>query len=81
MSVTAIYDRVEPERISEKARQVTFGKTLVRLIATVFFIVGWVTARVFTVVWFVVVWSALAVAEGWQVGRAEAKAAAARRRE
>ena len=73
MAVTAFLDHVDVDHINARARQVRFTAVLARLIVTVLFTFGWLTAKLFSVAWFAIAWMAVAVAEGWNAGRAEAK--------
>lgn len=57
------------DQISARARQVKFGRVMLLLFTGVFYLIGWCAAKVFGVVWFAVVWVAIAVADGWQQGR------------
>lgn len=59
-------------RISERARQVHFWRTVLTLLAGLLFAVGWVVAKGFGVVWLAVAWTATAVVVGWQEGRKNA---------
>lgn len=65
MAVTAVLDRVEPESLSTRARQISFSGFLVRVIAAFFFLIGWTLSSV----WFAIVWSALAIGDGFQAGK------------
>jgi hypothetical protein len=64
--VTSVLDRVPVSRISAQARQVHAGRALLTLIAGLFFVLGWVTFKVFAVLWLAVVWCAVATREGWR---------------
>ncbi|HEU4542211.1 MAG TPA: hypothetical protein VFR23_13870 [Jiangellaceae bacterium] len=67
--MSTLLDRVPLERITTEAREVHVGRTLATLIAGLLYLVGWVAARVFAVVWFGVAWSATAVKVGWEEAR------------
>lgn len=72
--MTTILDRVPVERITAQAREVHAGKTLMTLVAGLFFVIGWVAFRVVAVVWLAMVWCAVATREGWRESRkAEAR--------
>jgi hypothetical protein len=78
----ALLDNVDTEYITERARQVSFGKTLARIIIGLLFLTGWVIAKLFSYTWFAVVWVSVAFAEGFKAGRvnvAAERAARARR--
>lgn len=64
-----VLERVPVEQINREAREVRFWHTLLTLIAGFLFGIGWVAAKLFTGLWFVVVWVAVAVRVGWQEGR------------
>jgi hypothetical protein len=64
--VTTLTERIPLDDISSQARAVRPGRTVLTVIAAVLFGVGWVTARVFAVVWLSVMWSGVAVREGWR---------------
>jgi len=63
---TTVLDRVPVDEITDQARQVRPARTLLTVIAAVLFGLGWVTARVFTVLWFSAMWAGVAVREGWR---------------
>jgi len=62
VQVTAVLERVPLDRISNEARDVRFGETLLRLV--LFLLVGMGKAAGYG--WLVPVWCALAVREGWR---------------
>lgn len=63
--MTAVLDRVPVDRITTQARDVHFGRTVLTIIAAVFFSLGWIVAKV----WLAVVWCAVAVKVGWAEAR------------
>jgi hypothetical protein len=63
-------DRVPVEEISERARQASFGRTVLTVLAGLLFGLGWTVARLFRVAWTAVVWCAVAVQVGWRDGLA-----------
>lgn len=63
--MTAVLDRVPVQRISTEARQVRFGRTVLTVIAALFYVVGWLVAKA----WLAVAWCATAVRVGWQEAR------------
>lgn len=71
MAVTAYLDQVDTDRITARAKEVSFTKTVLRLIAFILFGVGWVVAKTFTYIWFAMVWTALAFQDGWVAARAD----------
>lgn len=62
-------DRVPVERITAEAKQVSFWRSVLRLLAAVLFGLGWLTAKAFAVLWLAGVWSVTAVRLGWQEAR------------
>lgn len=71
--MTTFLDRVDYEDVTARAHEVSFIKTVARLLAYLLFSVGWVIAKIFTVTWFAAVWMALATADGWNDARAGTK--------
>jgi hypothetical protein len=65
----AILDGAIVERINAEAREVHFGRTVLTLVAAVLFGLGWLTARIFGVIWLALAWSVTAVKVGWTEGR------------
>lgn len=65
----AVLDRVPVAAITARARSMTFGRTLLTLIAAILYSLGWATARVSGACWFVLVWTIAAVKEGWAGAR------------
>jgi hypothetical protein len=63
--VTALTERIPVEEISARAHEVRFGRTVLTVIAAVFFGIGWIIAKA----WLAVAWCAVAVRVGWQEGR------------
>lgn len=60
---------VPVERIGQRARRARPGFVLLTFIAALFFGTGWIAAKALSALWLGVVWSAIAVAEGWREGR------------
>jgi hypothetical protein len=69
-SRNALMDTVPVERINAEARDVQFGRTVLTIIAALFFAIGWIAARTLGVLWLALAWSATAIKVGWQAGRA-----------
>jgi hypothetical protein len=72
---TTVLDRVPVDEITEQARAVRPGRTVLTVIAACLFGVGWVTARVFAVLWLSVMWSGVAVREGWRASHGPSRKA------
>lgn len=64
VAVTTVVD-MPVEEISERAREVRFGRTVLTVFAAVFFAVGWVVSKA----WLGLVWCAIAVQVGWRDAR------------
>ena len=60
-----VLDRVPVSRITDEAKQVRFGRTLLSVIGGLLYALGWITAKAFGVVWLAVVWAGVAVKIGW----------------
>jgi hypothetical protein len=73
--LTRALDRIPVASITAQAREVHAGRTLLTLLAGLFFLAGWVAFRVAAVAWLALVWCAVATREGWR----DAKKAEARR--
>jgi hypothetical protein len=63
---TTWLDKVPVDTITTQAREVHPGRTALTLVAAALFGLGWVTARVFAVLWLAATWSTVAVREGWR---------------
>ena len=63
--MTSLTEILPVDEITEQARQVHMGRTLLTVIAAVFFCLGWTASRAF----FAMAWCAVAVRVGWQAGR------------
>ena len=71
---TSVLDRVPVDAISEQAHEVKPGRTVLTAIAGVLFGLGWVTARIFSVLWLAFTWSWVAVREGWRASHGPSRA-------
>lgn len=74
----AVLERVPVERITAEAREIRLGRTLLTLLAGLFYVLGWLAAKIVNVVWFAAAWSFTAVKVGWVEGRAAAAGQAAK---
>jgi len=63
--VTAVLDHIPVRRISGEARRVDFGRTVLTVIAAVFYAIGWSLSTL----WLAVAWCGVAVKVGWQEAR------------
>lgn len=60
------------DKVTAAARQQPFGRTVLLGLATLLYLVGYGAAKVFGVVWFALVWVAMAVRLGWSIARSPA---------
>lgn len=67
--VTQILERVPIEEINKQAREVSFTRTLLALLAALLYALGWGAAKLVAVAWLAAAWSATAVRLGWQEAR------------
>lgn len=67
----ALLQATTMERIRLEARSITPLRTLLLVLASGLFAVGWVAARVFAVFWAGFSWTCAAVKVGFQSGRAD----------
>lgn len=73
--MTTLTERIPLDEIAAQAQQVKPGRAVLTVVAAVLFGVGWVTARVFAVVWLAVMWSGVAVREGWRASHGPSRKA------
>lgn len=64
MAVTWV-QRVPVDRISEKAQELRFWRTVGTLLAGLLWALGWLAARGCALVWRGIAWAAAAAAVGW----------------
>jgi len=64
-----VLDQVPVGRITEEARGVRFGYTLLAVIAGLLYGLGWLTAKAFGLLWFAVAWAGVAIKLGWTDAR------------
>lgn len=67
--MSTMIERIPLERISTEAREIHFGRTMATLIAALLYVLGWLVAKAFGVLWYAAAWSATAVKVGWDEGR------------
>lgn len=72
--MTTLTERIPLDEITAQAEQVKPGRAALTVIAAVLFGAGWVTARVCSVVWLAVMWSGVAVREGWRASHGPSRA-------
>lgn len=61
----AVLDRVPVEDIRTRASEIDPAKLLLAFLALPFLVLGWLAAKVFTVLWTITSWSVAAVQVGW----------------
>ncbi len=66
----AVLEQIPIQRITDEARQVHFGRTVLTVIAGLLFGLGWVTAKTLGGLWLALAWSVTAVRLGWVEARA-----------
>lgn len=64
-----LLEQVPVGRITEEARQVRFGVTVLTVIAGLLYALGWIVAKAFTGAWFVLAWLGTAMKVGWKDAR------------
>lgn len=64
-----LLDRVPVQRITAEAREVHFRRTMVTLLAGLFWLIGWSVGKAFTGLWLAVAFVVLAVRVGWSDAR------------
>lgn len=64
-----LLEQVPVGRITEEARQVRFGYTVLTVLAGLLYGIGWLIGKTFTGLWFVLAWIGTAVKVGWKDAR------------
>jgi hypothetical protein len=64
-----VLDTVPVDRITARAREVHFWRTVLTIIAGLLFGLGWLAYKTVAVAWLAAAWSAVAVREGWLEAR------------
>lgn len=67
--VAVTFDARALERIQVTARDIDPVKVAVTVVTAIPFLLGWIVAKVFAVVWLVLSWVIAAGMEGWRAGR------------
>jgi hypothetical protein len=78
---STLLDRVPVDEITARASSVKFGRSVKRLITSVLFGVGWVTAKAFAVAWLALAFCWLALGTGWREARGNQPSRASLREE
>ena len=72
--MTALTERIPLDEITAQAEAVKPGRAVLTVVAAVLFGLGWVAARVVSVLWLAVMWSGVAVREGWRASHGPSRA-------
>lgn len=62
---TAILERVPVDQITEQARQAQFARTVLTVLAALFYAIGWVAGSL----WFAASYAGFSIKAGWIEGR------------
>lgn len=65
-----LLEQVPVGRITDEAKQVRFWHTILTVIAGLLYGLGWLVAKAFAGLWFVLAWTGTAVKVGWTDARA-----------
>lgn len=68
----AVLEQIPIQRITDEARQVHFGRTVLTVIAGLLFGLGWLASKTLGGLWLALAWSATAVRLGWVEARSSA---------
>lgn len=63
--MATVLERVPVDQITAEAREVSFGRTALTVLAAVFYGIGWAFGKV----WLGFAWAAVAVRTGWREAR------------
>lgn len=67
--MASVLERIPVDRITSEAREMQLGRTLVTLLAGVFYVLGWLAAKAVGAVWGAVSWCVAATKVGWMDAR------------
>lgn len=70
---TATFDQIPVDEITARARKARPGHALATLVGGFFFVLAWLVAKAFGVVWFALAWCYMACDEGWRSARGTAR--------
>lgn len=65
----AVLERVPVDRITDKAREIRFSRSVVVALCGLLYALGWIAAKAFGLLWFSAVWVGAAVVVGWTDAR------------
>jgi uncharacterized membrane protein YedE/YeeE len=72
--LTSVAERVPLDRIEQRARHARPGRTVLVVIASLLFGLGWLACKACALAWLAVAWCGSAVIEGWQSAKAGQRA-------
>lgn len=72
--MTTWTERIPVDEITEQAQEAKPGRVLLTVAAGVLFGVGWITARIFAVLFLAASWSFVAIREGWRASHGPSRA-------
>jgi uncharacterized membrane protein YedE/YeeE len=72
--LTSLTERVPLDRIEQRARHARPGRTVLVVIASLLFGLGWLACKACALAWLAVAWCGSAVIEGWQSAKAGQRA-------
>lgn len=67
--MSTILERVPLDRITTEAGRIHFWRTVLTIIAGLFFCLGWIVAKTFMVIWAAIAWCVAAAKIGWHDAR------------
>ena len=68
---TLLVDRGQLDEITRQAREVHPVRTLLTLIASLLFGIGWLAYKIVAVLWLAAAWMFVATRAGWRVAKAD----------
>lgn len=72
--MTTLAERVPLDDILTQAREAKPGRTALTLLAGLFFGIGWLSAKTFTVLWLFITWAVTAIRLGWKTSYGPSRA-------
>lgn len=69
MTAASLLDRFPVEEITQEARDIHPGRTLLTWVAALLFGVGWVAYKTCAVLWLAAAWVFVAVRKGWRTAK------------
>jgi uncharacterized membrane protein YedE/YeeE len=72
--LTSLTERVPLDRIEQRARHARPGRTVLVVIASLLFGLGWLACKACALSWLALAWCGSAVIEGWQSAKAGQRA-------